>query len=144
MLGIEAIDIKITLKSMSGKFLASERAMSSAASWTLIRETRTTHHSGPDLASVSRLSSSVQEAYLFLGFLISLSSTCSLQLLGPLLSLLSFLSRLLSLAVSSCWVLAEMIRMGRLVVGFGKGREGRERECWQGRLHSRSPCFIFF
>lgn len=127
---------------MSGKFLASKRARISAVSSALTRATRTTHHCGPNLARVSRLSSSVHEAYLFLGFLISLSSTCSLQLVA-LLSLLSFLSRLLSLAVS-CSVLAEIDIRGRLVVVCGNGREGKERECWQGLLHRRSPCFIIF
>lgn len=98
---VQSAHRQITLKSILGKFLASERARSSAVSSALIRATRITHHWGPILARLSRLSSSVQEAYLFLGFFISLSSTCSLQLVVVvLLFLLSFLSRLLSLAGS--------------------------------------------
>lgn len=131
---------------MWGKFLANKRAMSWALSWPLTRETRTTHHWGPKLARVSRLSSSVQEAYLFLGFLRSLSSTSSLQLVPILLSLLSFLSRLLSLAVSS-WVVvsfgdSSVAEMESGVSFVLSGRKRREWEwSWQG-LHSRSPWAI--
>ncbi len=122
--------------------------MVSAVSRALIRATRMTHHWGPKSARLSRLSSSVQDLYLFLGFFMSFSSTCSLQLVVALFSLLSFLSRLLSLAVSS-WVLAVIIdRRESLVVGMDKGmeEESKEREWWhwQGLLHGRSPCFILY
>lgn len=131
---------------MSGKFLANDRASRSADSWPETRETRTTHHWGPKRARLSRLSSSVQEAYLFLGFLRSLSSTSSLQLVVALLSLRSFLSCLLSLAVSG-WLLAESRLTEttpiRLALSSGKLRKGRNGEVHEW-LHTRSPCFIIF
>lgn len=145
------VKLGMTLKSFWGKFLARRRAISSAVSWPLIRETRTTHHWGPKWARVSRLSSSVQDLYLFLGFLRSLSSTCSLQLVPALLSLLSFLRRLLSRALSSSWlVLVVDSRVaetdsGESLIPWVENGGGvrRKRRCWQG-LHSRSPCVIPF
>lgn len=93
------------------------------------------------------LSSSFQLANFFVGFSRSFSSTCSFQLVPALLSLLSFLSCLLSLAVRCCWVLVAgssvaEIESGSwvcLVVGIVNERE---RYWWQG-LHWRSPCVIF-
>nr|AFK39770.1 unknown [Lotus japonicus] len=76
---------------------------------------------------LSRLSSSIHDLFSFFGFLMSFSSTSSFQLVP---SLLSFLSRLLSLAVS-WWVsvdstVAEIESLEGLVWWREKEREGRE------------------
>jgi len=70
----------------------------------------------------------------FLGFLINLSSTSSRQLYPALLSLFSFLSCLLSLAVSSCCssrvvVESRVAAIGErvcLVLGIERERKGNE------------------
>lgn len=101
-------------------------------SWPLILETRMTHHWRPNLARLSRFSSSIHEPFFF-GFSMSFISTSSFQFAPLFLSLLSLFSRLLSRALTWERDSTEAERVKALF-----GREEKVRVWKRNGFHGRN------